>query len=40
MDKVGNLIDNVMNELDYEVDELKKDPKGVTLEFLQNNKLI
>lgn len=29
-----------MSELNYEVDELKKDPKDVALEFLQNNKLI
>ncbi|EHJ00163.1 ABC-type glycine betaine transport, periplasmic subunit [Clostridium sp. DL-VIII] len=41
VEQVGSLInDDVMSELNYEVDELKKDPKDVALEFLQNNKLI
>lgn len=29
-----------MSELNYEVDELKKDPKDVAVEFLQKNGLI
>lgn len=41
VEEVGELInDDVMIELNYEVDELKKDPKDVALEFLQKNKLI
>ena len=35
MDEVGNLIDNMMSELNYDIDELKKDLKDVTLEFLR-----
>lgn len=41
VEEVGDLInDNAMSELNYEVDELKKDPKDVAVEFLQKNKLI
>jgi osmoprotectant transport system permease protein len=41
VEEVGELItDDAMIELNYEVDELKKDPKDVALEFLQKNKLI
>ncbi len=41
VEEVGDLLNNdVMSELNYEVDELKKDPKDVAVEFLQNNGLI
>ncbi|OOM13741.1 glycine betaine ABC transporter substrate-binding protein [Clostridium saccharobutylicum] len=41
VEEVGSLITNdVMIELNYDVDELKKDPKDVAIEFLQKNKLI
>ncbi|GEP67081.1 glycine betaine/L-proline ABC transporter permease/substrate-binding protein [Clostridium beijerinckii] len=38
---VGDLLNNdVMSELNYEVDELKKDPKDVAVDFLEKNGLI
>ncbi|CUU48510.1 glycine betaine ABC transporter substrate-binding protein [Clostridium beijerinckii] len=41
VEEVGDLLNNdVMGELNYEVDELKKDPKDVAVEFLQKNGLI
>jgi osmoprotectant transport system permease protein len=41
VEEVGDLLNNdVMSELNYEVDELKKDPKDVAVEFLQKNGLI
>ena len=41
VEEVGKLLnDEVMAELNYEVDELKKDPKDVAVEFLQKNGLI
>lgn len=41
VEEVGNLINNdVMIELNYEVDELKKDPKDVAIEFLKNSGLL
>lgn len=41
VEEVGELLnDEVMTELNYEVDELKRDPKDVAIEFLQKNGLI
>ncbi|OCA98094.1 glycine betaine ABC transporter substrate-binding protein [Clostridium beijerinckii] len=41
VEKVGDLLnDDVMSELNYEVDELKKDPKDVAVDFLEKNGLI
>lgn len=41
VEEVGDLLnDEVMTVLNYEVDELKKDPKDVAVEFLQKNGLI
>lgn len=41
IEEVGDLIDNdVMSDLNYQVDELKKDPKDVAIEFLKANSLI
>ncbi|MDF2884855.1 MAG: opuAB [Clostridiaceae bacterium] len=41
VEEVGNLLnDDVMSELNYEVDELNKNPKDVAIEFLQKNELI
>lgn len=41
VEEVGDLLNNdVMSELNYEVDELKKDPKDVAVEFLEKNGLI
>ncbi|WP_271813557.1 glycine betaine ABC transporter substrate-binding protein [Clostridium beijerinckii] len=41
VEEIGDLLNNdVMGELNYEVDELKKDPKDVAVEFLQKNGLI
>ncbi|WP_297427551.1 glycine betaine ABC transporter substrate-binding protein [Clostridium sp.] len=41
VEEVGDLLnDEVMTGLNYEVDELKKDPKDVAIEFLQKNNLI
>ena len=41
IEEVGDLIDNdVMSDLNYQVDELKKDPQDVAIEFLKANSLI
>ncbi|AWK52104.1 ABC transporter permease [Clostridium beijerinckii] len=41
VEEVGDLInDDVMSELNYEVDELKKDPKDVAIEFLTKEGLL
>ncbi len=41
VEEVGDLLNNdVMSELNYEVDELKKDPKDVAVDFLEKNGLI
>lgn len=40
LERLGNLLDEeTMIELNYQVDELQKDPKEVVREFLTNNKL-
>ena len=40
LERLGNLLDEeTMIELNYQVDELQKDPKEVVIEFLTNNKL-
>ncbi len=41
IEEVGELLnDNVMIALNYQVDELKKDPRKVAIEFLRENKVI
>lgn len=41
IEELGDLIDdNVMTDLNYQVDELKKNPKDVAIEFLKENSLI
>ncbi|SFC16678.1 glycine betaine ABC transporter substrate-binding protein [Clostridium uliginosum] len=41
VEQLGEVLsNNIMSELNYQVDELKKDPKQVAIEFLKNNNLI